>query len=207
MLGQTRKIEYFNNRWNIIDWLGSILALILNINVLIHDHVEMGTLRFIGAGSCLLLSLKVFDWLRLFDRTAFIVALTFQTMEDIVDFAGLIIIILLCFGYPMRIIEFNYMGWIDDDFRSNSNFLQKIPSVFVEQYFLMVGELPLEAWGNLDGWDENETKNYVFANKCLLVFTTFVLQVTMLNMLIAIMSDTYSQVVSKKEVNSIKTKL
>ena len=107
----------------------------------------------------------------------------------------------------MRIIEFNYMGWIDDDFRSNSNFLQKILSVFVEQYFLMLGELPLEAWGNLDGWVENETKNYVFANKCLLVFTTFVLQVTMLNMLIAIMSDTYSQVVSKKEVNSIKTKL
>ena len=39
------------------------------------------------------------------------------------------------------------------------------------------------------------------------MFTTFVLQVTMLNMLIAIMSDTYSKVSSKREVNSIKTKL
>ena len=108
--------------------------------------MEMETLRFLGAGSCLLLSLKVFDWLRLFDSTAFIVALTIQTLYDIVVFAGLMIMVILCLGFPMRMIEFNYVD------STEYNFITDFKDIAVEQYLIIVGEFPLESWGNLDDW-------------------------------------------------------
>ena len=39
------------------------------------------------------------------------------------------------------------------------------------------------------------------------VFATFISQVTMLNMLIAIMGDTYARIMENKEVNATMTKL
>merc|ERR1719458_472195 len=68
----------------------------------------------------------------------------------------------------------------------------------MNQYLLALGEF------NMDSFAENPQSAicYVF-----FILATFITQLTMLNMLIAIMGDTFGRVMEKKEVNGTKTKL
>ena len=56
----------------------------------------------------------------------------------------------------------------------------------------------------MDGFDLSPQKTicYVF-----FIGATFMTQVTMLNMLIAIMGDTFGRIIEAKEVNALKTKI
>ena len=56
---------------------------------------------------------------------------------------------------------------------------------------------------NLDG-DGVELNNLYYI---LFFISTFYVQITMLNMLIALMNDTYSKVSSQKKLSSMKTKI
>ena len=75
---------YFCSFWNIID----VLGLLLVVYVLISTGLGLGltplsALRVIAAfGSCFTL-IKLFDWLRLFEDTAFYVLLVAETLKDI----------------------------------------------------------------------------------------------------------------------------
>ena len=54
----------------------------------------------------------MFDWLRLFESTAFFVLLMIETLADIKDFMVLIMVSLLMFGLPMTILN-NNRGELD----------------------------------------------------------------------------------------------
>ena len=52
------------------------------------------------------LSAKVYDWLRLFDKTAFYVRLIEQTLGDISDFFVLFAVALFMFGMPLQMLSY-----------------------------------------------------------------------------------------------------
>lgn len=66
------------------------------------------------------------------------------------------------------------------------------------QYLLSLGEF------SMDNFSDNPQ-----AIICYIVFigATFITQLTMLNMLIAIMGDTFGRIIEDKEVNALKTKI
>ena len=68
-------MDYFSDYWNMND----LTYLLLNMTVLISNctgiGVELETQRVLGTISIVFLWFKVFDWLRLFDSTAFFVLL------------------------------------------------------------------------------------------------------------------------------------
>lgn len=66
------------------------------------------------------------------------------------------------------------------------------------QYLLSLGEF------NMDGF---ETSPQLVICYLFFIGATFITQITMLNMLIAIMGDTFDRITEAKEVNALRTKI
>jgi len=88
--------------------LAITLTLIVVISsVPIDPLIPLERLRPVASiASCALL-LKVFDWLRLFEPTAFYILLMQETIRDIRWFLILILTALATFGVPMIILNLN----------------------------------------------------------------------------------------------------
>ena len=73
------------------------------------DGVRIGyeTQRVIGAILSTALLLKAYDWLRMFEPTAFYILLIKETIKDIKFFLILFLIALMMFGFPMMLLNFN----------------------------------------------------------------------------------------------------
>ena len=54
--------------------------------------------------------MKFYDWLRLFDATAFYITLIEITLTDILPFLVLFIVALLTFGIPLTMLTMNRTG-------------------------------------------------------------------------------------------------
>ena len=61
-------------------------------------------LRLLAAIAIFFEILKLFDWLRLFDNTAFYVALIMSAISDIKSFVIITVIAMFLFGIPMEVI-------------------------------------------------------------------------------------------------------
>ena len=139
----------------------------------------------------------VLDWLRLFDNTSFYVTLITKTISDILYIGFIIVIILVYIGLAMYMLELNAeIG--DDTAVIQPIFHQFLVDSIINQYLLMLGEF------HMDGF-----KNHSNAVLCYIFFisTTFISQITFLNMLIAIMGDTFDRVIDQRPTYSLKNKL
>ena len=139
----------------------------------------------------------VIDWLRLFDTTSFYVTLILRTVTDIQFFVLIIMVMITYSGCATYMLQLNATQdhenvIIDPVF---NNFL--IDSV-LSQYLLMLGEFSMGGF-----------ENHVNTALCFFLFfiTTFIMQITFLNMLIAIMGDTFDRVIEQRPTFSLKNKL
>lgn len=135
--------------------------------------------------------------MRLFDNTSFYVTLITKTISDIGYIGFIISIILIYVGVA------TYMLQLNADPGEDSAIVQSIFGNFlvdsiIGQYLLMLGEF------HMDGF-----KNHVNASLCYVFFisTTIISQITFLNMLIAIMGDTFDRVIDQRPTYSLKNKL
>ena len=67
-------------------------------------NISLYWLRFIATLDSLLLIMKMFDWLRLFDTTAFYVNLIQMTISQVLPFLLIYLISLLMISMPMSMI-------------------------------------------------------------------------------------------------------
>ena len=118
------------------------------------------------------------------------------TLNDITAFMGILFISLMIFGTPMGFLSMNSPD--AENLVVADTFGSWVFDLLFNQYLLALGEF------NMDGFDESPQKTvcYVF-----FIGATFITQVTMLNMLIAIMGDTFGRIIEAKEVNGMKTKI
>ena len=89
-----------------------MMALILTFVVIASSVpqdplISLENLRPIASIASFSLLLKIFDWLRLFESTAFFVRLIQETLYDIRHFTILIVAALTTFGVPMIILNLN----------------------------------------------------------------------------------------------------
>ena len=100
------------NFWNLNDLVAFSLTLIIEVHTTFElTLIEVKTLRVMAAFACFGLLLNVYDWLRLFESTAFFVTLVEKTLKDIKWFMLLFFLALLVFGVPYALINLNR----DDD--------------------------------------------------------------------------------------------
>ena len=111
------------------------------------------------------------------------------------SFMFLFFIALLAVGFPMLFINMNW-GLTDE-----TNIVTAlITDAFFGNYKIALGEFPL------DDWNDDDTFGLAMMG-VLFVLATFFSQITLLNMLIAIMGDTFGTVYAKKQSNSMRMKV
>ena len=143
----------------------------------------------------LLMWSKAFYWLRLFGPTSFFVRLIQDTIYDLKYFLILFVLILMTFGNAMLILSEGREDKLYRDYFSN-NYM----SVFLNQYELSLGEFDNENFiPGSDGGDEIAWITFMGA--------TLITQIMFLNMLIAIMGDTFERVTESREQSALAEKI
>ena len=175
----------------------SFTLIVLICSVPFEPLLPIENMRVMASiASCTLL-IKVFDWLRLFKKTAFYILLVGETFKEMSAFLILLFVALLMFGVPMIMLNMN---------RSQEDGNEVIAEAFgqwgfdmlVNQYLLSLGEFNFENFAD----QPNSAMCFGF-----FIAATFITQILMLNMLIAIMGDTFERVIENRDVNATKTKL
>ena len=96
--------EYLLSIWNLND----LVYLILNFVVIIAHHFSLGNLhniRIVAAISSCFLWLKILDWLRLFDKTAFFIFLIRGTVNGIWYFLIIMLVWYMMFGTAFYLLN------------------------------------------------------------------------------------------------------
>ena len=140
--------------------------------------------------------IKVLDWCKLFQPTSFFIKLIVETIVDIRYFVIIFIVALMMFGVPMYILNLNRGA---DDMVVDETFGGIwILNAFYNQYMLSLGEFAIDNFA-----EGGQTYLCYFFFLC----ATFLTQITFLNMLIALMGDTFSKVMESQEMYALQTKL
>ena len=75
--------------------------------------IDIHYLRILASLASCFLIMKVYDWMRLFERTSFYILLIQETISDIRSFMLLFILGLLMFGMPLTMLDKNRNDDID----------------------------------------------------------------------------------------------
>ena len=156
-----------------------ILDLVVMFMSLLGGSESIEEQRGIAAISGFFLWLKVFEWLRLFEGTAFEISLIYKTLVSIQYFMVIMIVIYMMFGTA---IYFLSLGVPEENEIMPSYFGFWPLDTFQSQYEHSLGEFQLEAYGEADN------KKVLMG---IFILATFVVMIVFLNMLIAIMGDAF----------------
>ena len=192
-------ILYLTDIFNYID----ITSFSLNIYIIenavqgnISEEDKAAYLRALNALAVLLLWTKSFYWLRLFGPTSFFVRMILEVLKDIRVFMILFVLILMTFGNAMLILSDGRETPLFKDY-----FETTYLNVVLNQYELSLGEFdtderftPASEGGDPIAWG-------VF---CL---ATLITQIVFLNLLIAIMGDTFERVTESREQSALVEKI
>ena len=93
------------NTWNFADMISLFLSIIMIIAIFTEAVETTEQLRLLAAIAISLEILKIFDWFRLFDNTAFYVSLLSQAIGEIKYFIIITVTAMMLFGILMDIIS------------------------------------------------------------------------------------------------------
>jgi len=198
---------YWGSFWNYLDIVGIVSSLLVTMCVLCQsDFLGPAALRFTAAvGSMALISKTLLEWLRLFDGTAFYIKLIQEAIADIAYFMIIFLVTIFLFGVPTALIALNWGSEGEEDGaeggEAGSEGLFKISpyTILYQQYLIALGEFPLDDWE--DGLP------LVWVIKVIFLVTTFLQTITMLNVLIAIMMESFNRINNNAMVNNNKMKI
>ena len=112
--------SYLKSFWNLVDVFGLLFVLIVLLRAFNPSPLlSMEAMRVIAAFGSFCTLVKLIDWLRLFEQTAFYVLLVQITLEDITYFMLLVLTTLMMFGVPLLMLDANSAedkGLIDGNF-------------------------------------------------------------------------------------------
>ena len=127
---------------------------------------------------------KLFYWMRLFKNTAHFITLISRTIYDVRIFMLMLLIILCSFANFFFLINENIQD--GEDFYYVGSFVgNKVIDAFIASYLTGLGEF------DFDGYKMGPN---VYLAWLFFILATFLVLIVFMNMLIAIMGDTFSQV-------------
>ena len=83
----------------------SINMILIVVTVFEIEWPNNSVRRVIASVSCLLIWMKMFDWLRLFDATSFYIKLIIQTIKDIMPFMAIFPFFMFTVGTSVYILN------------------------------------------------------------------------------------------------------
>ena len=183
--------EYLKDVFNYVDLAMPFLQLYLTRFGAGANAPEEGedvtkSRRALAALTVTFIWVKAFYWLKLFNSTSFYIRLIMETLIDIGYFIILFIFILMTFGNAILIMDTGREERYTKDYFGNDYL-----NIIFDQYLLSMGEFNGDG-----GYFEVGADRAVLT---IFIASTFVTSITFLNMLIAIMGDTFARVSEKKE--------
>ena len=188
--------EYFSSLWNWNDLTYLVLNIMLLSTHLFCPNFPLQKQRYIAAASACFIWFKLLDWLRLFDDTAFYISLMWNTVWDIKYFMIIMTIWYMLFGTAFYLLNLSR--------NNDTSFVPNIFGFWVFDAFESMYELGLGEF-QLDGYQAIDTQIAMLYT--LFFLATFFIQIVFLNMLIAIMGDTFGRETENQDLNARITKL
>ena len=193
-----------------------IISALLNTFLILNEWVDRSwtnnnALKLCSVTAIGLVWFKAFYWMRLFKEHAFFMNLLKNTLLDIVSFLLMLAILIGCatnmiyviikVDHDDSLIEEDRMPAIFREFFSESDFyFADLINSFLNTYLLALGEFDFE--------DFNTRGPFSQALLWILfLFFTFMLQITFVNMVIAIMSQTFDNVADASYQSSITERI
>ena len=143
-------LAHYSSFWNWNDLLALTLTFFVIVASITVDYrfVSDEILRVLGAFGSFCTFIKIFDWLRLFEGTAFYIRLIIETLIDITAFMLILAIALLTFGVPMHLLNLNRSDALENTIIDEVSPFWGL-NVLLNQYFLALGEF------NFDNFADN----------------------------------------------------
>ena len=177
------KLNYFFSFWNLVD----LISLLLNLTVCISDLAGLDDSRFIplSAIAILFMYLKLFYFGRIFISTAAMVRMVIAIIYDMRYF--LFVFLLACAGFGNCFFILAKNDTTNGIFTGDTYFL-----AFLYSYQQALGGFDVSAY-------EREDKHLLYF---IWFFNTMILFIILLNMIVAVMGDTFDKV-QETAVNNI----
>uniref|UniRef100_A0A7S3JKB8 Ion transport domain-containing protein n=1 Tax=Euplotes harpa TaxID=151035 RepID=A0A7S3JKB8_9SPIT len=173
------KLDYLTSFWNLLD----LSSVALNSAVVIMDFADADfkNTNRVAAISVLILYFKLFYFLRVFFVTAYLVRMIIEIVIDMKNFVLVLIISIMAFGNSYYILGRN----------SDSGNLagESVTDAFIFSYKMALGDFGLDGFNTKD----EEILWIIF------VINTIIVLVMLLNLVIAIMGDTFDRVQETQE--------
>lgn len=189
-----------------IDLISSALNFLLVLNeYLDHSILDHEYLKVCSVFAVAFVWYKIFYWMRLFKDPAFFMNLLKKTLRDIVPFTIMISILIMMFSNIIYILNLIDLSDSDEDQAMVKPVYAKIfgpdfVNAILHMYILAVGDY------DTDAFDGKGDINKIFL-WITFVCASFMIQVTFMNMLIAIMSNTFGEVMEKKHQSAIEERI
>lgn len=190
---------YFLDYWNVID--STLLTLVLLVIIEIAMVVIKGSailspskIRRMAAFGTFMLWIKLFYWMRLFNKTAHFITLIFNTIFELQTFGTMMLLILMAYTSAFYILNQNTTANPHNKDLAEKygefSYIKEFTGVslldaFIQVYMISLGDF------NYDGYNKSGRGLIVYF--FFLTCTGLILLVFM-NMLIAIMGETFENV-------------
>lgn len=164
----------------------------------VDNLFTMQKIRTVAAVSTWFMWVKVFYWMRLFRSSGYYITLILQTINDIKIFLAMVALILTAFANVFFLLQLNVPAKDADNPILSSYYGSSVIDSFIGMYVMALGDF------NYGGFaaSANDGVAWIF-----FLLGTFICLVVFMNMLIAIMGNTFGEVMDHQIENALKENL
>jgi hypothetical protein len=173
--------------------------MMLGINVSTgFNTIDIHSIRTIGALAGWVMWIKVFYWMRLFKETSYFIILIERTCTDSASFMIMLFIILFAYANLNFILQMNIEGpeYKDDVYVTEYIAGYNKFNAIMAQYMIALGQFEAGSIG---------TGPSMFPAWCAFLSSSYVLTIVFMNLLIAIMGNTFGEVLDMREQAALLT--
>ena len=195
--------SYWNNYWAPIDTLFVLINFFIIGMVMNYEPTQ--ALRIFEAFGMILLAQKSLYFLEMHSKIAPLIIIFYQVLYDILDFMFVILIMFCAFSSAFYLLGQNQLQF--DEISATEGDGEEVPlyitpkKALLFMFYMLLGEVGPS--GNFDKGKKTQEVALWF----LFCVATFFFIIVMMNMLVAIMGDTFVKNYEIEEQNILRTKL
>jgi hypothetical protein len=184
-------ISYLFDFWNLMD----VASLTLNATYIVcelNQYLDENTINLIGSIAVGIMWLKMFYWMRIFMPFAAFIRTVQEIITRIAVFTIMLMMVLFGFANCVVVLQLNRDEETDPVFDA----FTEVPlfDSFIHAYLTGLGDF------NKDAYSEHNSKTvWVF-----FLIATVIVQLVFMNLLIALMSDAYADIMAIQEQSTMK---
>ena len=178
------KMDYIFDFWNMLD--SSSVCLNITVVIMVFLEADYHDINRVSSVSVLILYFKLFYFLRIFFETGYLIRMIIEIIKDMKNFVGVLMIATIAFANSFYILgrnseEGNLAG-------------EDVWAAFIFSYKMGLGDF------NTDGFEtvDEEILWIIF------VINTLIILVVLLNLVIAIMGDTFDRVQETQDKSMLR---